>query len=302
LADPSPSIRLLNDPLRLPVERPVSAHLGREWRVKDFSDMHDFASHPSAVLSDGAYAVFVKFSEAAHGLDQFEVELAGLRYLSEHAGVLIPSPIGMTPVENGAIMVLEAAQTVERTPRQWRQIGQALSRIHRVKGERCGFEKQGYFGPLFQDNRPMPDWLAFYTERRLWPRLVGAIDSGSLPTSVIRQVEQLIARLPRLSIPEVVPSLLHGDAQKNNFISTSVGAMVIDPAVYYGNPEIDLAYIDYFEPVPEDVFVGYQEELPIDPGFSQRRELWRVSGYLAAVQVEGTVHLSKLTNAIQQYL
>ena len=168
----------MDDPLRLPVEQLVSTHLGRDWRVTEFNDMHDFASHRCAILSDGAYAVFVKLSEAAHGLDQFEVELAGLRYLSGHAGVLIPTLIGMAPVENGVIMVLEAAQVVERTPLQWRQIGQALARIHRIKGERCGFEKQGYFGPLYQDNRPMTDWLAFYTERRLWPRLVGAIDLG----------------------------------------------------------------------------------------------------------------------------
>ena len=298
----SPSARLLTDPLRLPVERLVSDHLGREWCIQEFTDLNDYASHRCAILSDGDYSVFVKLSEAAHGVDQFEVELAGLRYLSERAGVLVPSPIGMAPVENGVILVLEAARVVERTRLQWRQIGKALARIHRIKSERCGFEMQGYFGPFFQDNRATPDWVTFYIERRLWPRLVGAIDSGHLPTSVIRQVEKLIQRLPNLAIPEVVPSLLHGDAQKNNFISTATGAMVIDPAIYYGNPEIDLAYVDYFEPVPEDVFIGYREEMPIDPGFSQRRELWRVSGYLAAVQVEGPSYLNKLTGAVQKYL
>ena len=148
----------------------------------------------------------------------------------------------------------------------------------------------------------MPDWLTFYAERRLWPRLMGAIDSGNLPTSAIRQVEKLILRLSNLSVPEIIPSLLHGDAQQNNFISTAQGAMVIDPAVYFGNPEIDLAYVDYFEPVPDDVFIGYQEEMPIDPEFSERRELWRVSAYLAAVQVEGAGHLNKLTKAVQKYL
>jgi len=55
-------------------------------------------------------------------------------------------------------MVLEAAQVVERTPLCWRQIGQALSRIHRIKGERYGFEKQGYFGPV--PGQPAPARLA----------------------------------------------------------------------------------------------------------------------------------------------
>ena len=76
----------------------------------------------------------------------------------------------------------------------------------------------------------------------------------------------------------MVPTLLHGDAQQNNFVSTEEGAVVIDPAIYFGNPEMDLAFIDYFQPVPDDVFDGYRDELPIDPGFWARRDLWRVWG------------------------
>ncbi len=262
-----PTHRLLSAPFCLPVEQAVSEHYRREWRIKELKDLNDFACHPAAILSDGTSPVFAKLSEAAHGLDQFEVELAGLRTLSERAGVLTPAPIGIVPVEGGVILLLEAAQAVAREARQWREIGRTLARIHQIKGEGCGFESQGYFGPLYQDNRPMRDWLAFFAERRLWPRLMGAIDSGHLPTAVIRKVEKLIHRLPELDIPETQPALLHGDAQQNNFISTSAGAMVIDPAVYYGNPEMDLAYVDYFQPVPEEVFLGYQELLPIAPGF-----------------------------------
>lgn len=297
-----PSICLLNDPLRIPVEQLVSQHIGRQWRVTAARDMNEFASHPAAILSDNAYAVFVKLSEAANALEQFEREFAGLQLLAARAGVLIPTPIANLVVEGGAIMVLEAIQAVAREPRHWRQIGQTLARIHRIKWDRCGLDLQGYFGPFYQDNRPLLDWPTFYAERRLWPRLIGAIDAGHMPTTAIRQVERLIARLPELCGPPVVPSLLHGDAQQNNFISTEIGAVVIDPAVYYGHSEIDLAYIDYFQPVPDDVFVGYQEELPIDSGFSERRDLWRVYGYLAAVTVEGSAYLGKLTDAVQKYL
>src|SRR5690242_2010517 len=106
----SPSYRLLSDRYRLPVERMVSDHYRCQWSVKTFSDMNDFASHPSAILSNGTHSVFVKLSEAAHGLDQFEVELAGLRFLSERAGVLTPAPIGIAAAEGGVLLVLEAAQ------------------------------------------------------------------------------------------------------------------------------------------------------------------------------------------------
>jgi fructosamine-3-kinase len=292
----------LGDTLRIPVEQTVSEYTGKRWAAKEFRDMNEFSSHPSAILSDGSYSVFVKLSQAANGLEQFAAELAGLQLLSKLSGVLTPTPIGTIAVGGGVIMILEAVPVVDRAPRQWREIGQSLAQIHKVKGTQFGLETNCYFGPLYQDNRPMSDWPTFYAERRLWPRFVGAINSGSMPTEVIRQVEKLILRLPELCGPEVAPTLLHGDAQQNNFISTERGAVIIDPAVYYGNPEMDLAYIDYFQPVPEDVFVGYREEMPIDPGFRERRDLWRVYGHLAIVEVEGMMYLDKLTAAIQKYL
>jgi protein-ribulosamine 3-kinase len=297
-----PSVPLASDPLRTAVERIVSQYRGRQWTVKSVRDMTDFACHPSAILADGSYAVFAKFSTAAHGLEQFEVELGGLRLLAARSGVLTPTPIGVIPVIGGSVLVLEAVQPVDRTPHHWRQIGRTLARIHKIKGDYFGLETHSYFGPLYQDNTPTNDWSTFYAERRLGPGLRLAIASGNLPRDVIRQVERLITRLPKLCGPEPAPTLLHGDAQQNNFISTAVGAVVIDPAVYYGNPEMDLAAIDYWQPVPQDVFDGYRDELIIDPGFWERRDLWRVWAYLAAVTVEGQTHLGRLTEAIRKYV
>ncbi len=58
-------------------------------------------------------------------------------------------------------------------------------------------------------------------------------------------------------------------------------------APYFGHPEIDLALLDYFAPVPPVVFDAYREITPIDDGFAERRELWRLFGYLAVVAVDG---------------
>jgi fructosamine-3-kinase len=295
-------IPLLADSLRIPIEHAVSEYLGGKWTVKQFRDMKDFSSHPSAIFAGDNYSVFVKLNQAANGLEQFETELKSLRLLNQLAGVLTPTPINNVTVEGGVVMVLEAVQSVERTSIQWRQTGQTLAQIHRVKGKAYGLDSHNYFGPFYQDNRPMSDWATFYAERRLFPRLMGAINAGHMPTSAIHQVEKLIVRLPQLCGPEVTPSLLHGDAQHHNFVSTAHGTVAIDPAVYYGHPEIDLAYVDYFHPMPDDVLLGYQELLPIDPGFPERRDLWRVYGYLAAVEVEGVPYLGKLLDAVQKYL
>lgn len=296
-------------PFRAAVEAAVTRHLARPWAASQCRDMTEFACHPAAIFSDGAYGVFAKYSAAANGREQFEVELAGLRLLAERAGVLTPTPIGIVQVQvpapsvaSGTVLVLEAVPAVERGPQQWREIGQALARIHRREGERFGLPTDGYFGPLSQDNTPLDDWPAFYARRRLEPALRQAVDAGNLPADVARRVDRLIARLPALCGPAVRPTLLHGDAQQNNWISTARGPVVIDPAAYYGHPEMDLAFLDIWQPVPEEVLAAYGEERPIDPGFGERRELWRLWGYLAAVTVEGPAYLPRLVAAVGRYL
>src|SRR5260221_13839306 len=92
-------------PLRHIIEETVSDYLRRPWTVQSATDLADLASHPSALLSDGAYSVFAKLSEAANGAEQFEVELAALRLLSEHAGVFTPTPIGICAVPRGSLLL-----------------------------------------------------------------------------------------------------------------------------------------------------------------------------------------------------
>ncbi len=299
---PSAATRWLNRPFRELLEEAVSDYRGRQWRVRRGRDVSDLACHPCAILSDGSFGVFVKYSTAPDAQRQFGIEQASLHFLSRNAGVLVPTPIGVVPVPDGTLFVMEALQSIERGPGQWRQIGRTLARIHRVTSGYCGFHMDTYFGPVLQDNTPMDDWASFYAERRLLPHLRLAVNSGNIPSRVVNQVESVVERLPELVGRETTPTLVHGDAQQNNFISTAEGAYVIDPAIYYGDREIDLAFVDYFQPVPEDIFDGYREEMSIPPGFFERRDLWRISGYLVCVAVEGAAYLDRLTDALQSYL
>ncbi|MDT3446515.1 MULTISPECIES: fructosamine kinase family protein [unclassified Pseudofrankia] len=116
----------------------------------------------------------------------------------------------------------------------------------------------------------------------------------------------MTARLPALCGPDPAPALQHGDAQQNNFVSTADGAAVIDVAPYYGHPEADLALVDYFSPVGQELFRAYAEIVPIDPGFPDRRELWRLHAYLAVIAVSGAKvfgrsFLPRLAAAVRQY-
>ena len=234
--------------------------------------------------------------------------------LSQLAQVATPVPVagGLAGRPGRALLLSEALPECppkDRGSREWKSIGQALAALHQVSGPRFGLGgQQGFFGPLPQDNRPVPSnrWADFYAERRLIPMLRLAVDSGHLPPALAAGISRIAVRLPGLSGPEPRPALLHGDAQQNNFITTGTGAVLIDAAPYFGHPEADLALVDYFQPVPAEVLVAYRDVLDVDPGFARRKELWRLAAYLAVITVDGhnpfgRWYIGRLADAIAAY-
>jgi fructosamine-3-kinase len=303
---------LLDEDIKRAVELAASHHLGRSWTSTAFTDLNDRASHPSGIFHGQPFSVFVKLGLEVDAAEQFTSELRGLALVRERAGIATPTPIdsGLVQLERDCLLLFEAVPErppEARTRDDWRAIGRTLAALHQVHAGCFGLQDlDGFFGPLPQDNRPGSSnrWADFYAERRIVPRLRSAVDAGHLPLDLAADIELLLERLPTLCGPDVRPSLLHGDAQQHNFVSTERGAVTIDVAPYFGHPEIDLALVDYFDPVPVDVFEAYREIVPIDTGFAQRRELWRLFGYLAVVTIDGHKPfgrrmLRRLANAVR---
>jgi fructosamine-3-kinase len=305
---------LLESNVKGAIESAASRHLGRRWVSDGFIDLNDRASHPCGVLHGEPFSVFAKLGIGDDAGEKFQAELSGLTLLRHRARIAIPAPIGtgLVALDHGYLLLTEALSErppKDRTPDDWRSIGRTLANLHGVHGGRFGLEDfNGFFGPLPQDNSPVASnhWVDFYAERRVLPLLRSAVDSGHLPVDLAGHVERLVPRLPALCGPEPRPTLLHGDAQQHNFVSTDDGAVVADAAPYFGHPEIDLTLVDYFQPVPEDVFQAYGELAAIDGEFRQRHHLWCIFVDLACITVAADPFdgyaLTRLTEVSRAYL
>ena len=304
---------ILDPRVQAAVEDAAARHRGRPWAATGFTDLNDRASHACGILHGEPFSVFVKLGVDREAHERFDAELRGLALLHERAGIATPTPIGtgLAVVEHGCILVTEALaerRSEHRTREDWRAIGRTLAVLHRVHDARFGLDDlDGFFGPLRQDNTPVGSdrWADFWAERRLLPALHAAVGSGRLPVDLAADVERLVGRLPSLCGPEPRPTLLHGDAQQNNFVSTDAGAVAADVAPYFGHPEIDLALVDYFHPVPDDVLHAYREVAPLDARFAERRDLWRVPVDLACVTVDAVEFapraLVRLAETVRRY-
>ena len=284
------------------IEASVSRYLAREWNASEIKDRAGRSSHPAAVLSDGEFGVFAKLGVGPCAPELFRCEAAGLSAISEMAGVLTPSVIDCLAIPHGALLVLKAVDVIERSQTGWEEAGRSLAQIHSVKGRGFGFDEDSYWGDFRQNNRLLDSWTTFFWERWVEPRVANGLDKGHLAVDLAKKVDSLGHRLDTICGPSVEPSLVHGDAHQNNILSSLEGPVFVDPNVHFGHPEIDLAFVDYFQPVPGALFSAYAEMLPIDEGFSERRELWRMPFYLARVEGQGGLPYERLRAVLDRFL
>ena len=110
---------------------------------------------------------------------------------------------------------------------------------------------------------------------------------------LFQQVERLIARLDRwLAQPVEPPCLLHGDLWAGNYLIDEAGKPVlIDPAVYYGRREADLAMPALFGGFPEEFFQGYHDQWPLEDGWQQRLEVYKLYHLLNHLNLFGSGYL-----------
>lgn len=95
------------------------------------------------------------------------------------------------------------------------------------------------------------------------------------------------------------PSLLHGDLWAGNVIAGNDGAAwLIDPAVYVGHAEADLAMTELFGGFPRAFYDAYQEVLPLEPGYEDRRDIYNLYHILNHLNMFGRTYLSAVKRIV----
>ena len=177
-----------------------------------------------------------------------------------------------------------------------RDAGRLLAELHGVRAERFGLERDTLLGPFRLDNTWNASWPQFYAEQRLLPLAEEAARRGQLPVEDRRRVERLAAELPDRFDADPTPALIHGDVWGGNVLARGERiAAFLDPATYYADAEVELAFIDLFHTFGEAFYRAYEERGPIDSGYRRwRRGLYQVAPLLVHVALFGSTYLGGL--------
>ncbi len=131
-----------------------------------------------------------------------------------------------------------------------------------------------------------------------------AAQNGYLPAARQQRLEQLINRLGNwIDDHAIQPSLLHGDLWGGNWlIDLHSKPVLIDPAVYFGDREAELAMCHLFEGFPDDFFRAYDEAWPPVPGREERLPLYQLYHLLNHLNLFGESYAGQVDHILQRYV
>ncbi|MDQ3234591.1 MAG: fructosamine kinase family protein [Pseudobdellovibrionaceae bacterium] len=252
--------------------------------MRDHLDVNLYAA-PLVQLhkADGASQTPAWFATAADGKKLFikhdpdgtgilEAEADGLSALSQ-AGVLrIPEVFSHAR----DWLVMEA---VEREPAHdtfWVALAEGLVALHRHSGP-WGWPQDNFIGRNVQLNRSTTSsWADFFWRQRILPQLEMLRMREIWTEAEERWLITLEMHVKhRLGAVQEPPSLLHGDLWSGNILcGLQQTPILIDPAVYFGHRETDLAMTELFGGFSRAFYQRYKELWPLAPGYAQRRVVY----------------------------
>lgn len=248
-------------------------------------------------LADGS-AVVVKSDESEE--PRLAVEGYMLRYLSEESD--LPAPEVWYSTDRLLVMDFLPGESRFSDAAQ-AHAAELLADLHNISAPAFGLEEDTLIGGLHQPNPWTESWLDFFREQRLLYMGREGVRHGRLPEKILRRLEAFCVHLDKWLDEPKRPSLLHGDVWTTNVLAqgdTITG--FIDPAIYYGHPEIELAFTTLFGTFGRPFFDRYQELRPLSDGFfAERRDIYNLYPLLVHVRLFGGSYMNSVDRTLGKF-
>jgi fructosamine-3-kinase len=187
---------------------------------------------------------------------------------------------------SGTVVRVARATTLQDSPAFWQRLGEDIAGMQACTGaERHGWPRDNWLGGLLQRNGWDADGHRFFAECRVQRFLEEPKVRQTLSAADLKAVGRYCQRLRDL-IPAAPPVLLHGDLWRDNILAGPAGRpTLIDPAVWYGWPEVDISML-WLSPRPaasRHFFETWEAIARPEPGWTGRAPLLHVREMLSVL-------------------
>ena len=244
---------------------------------------------------------FLKVNDRENARVMFKTEANGLHHLREKSAFKIPEVISLYNDDNTAILLMDFIDSSAKNGNYWQNLAINLADLHKQTNSSFGLSEDNFIGSLPQQNDFAGDWSSFFIDRRILPMVEMALDSGLVTNAFVTSIELVLNKIVEL-MPKEPPAFVHGDLWSGNLMVDSQGQpCLIDPAVYYGHREMDIAFSHLFGGFDQQFYETYQNVYPLEPGFDSRIDLYNIYPLLVHLNLFGRSYLSQIENILTRF-
>lgn len=253
------------------------------------------------ISTDSGKEYFVKRDSVSR---KFQCELNGIREIAD-AGV-VRTPKVIFADEN--LILLEFIEHTTPGKGFFQKFGRTLGRLHRKENIHFGFYEDNFIGDTHQLNISVGsekvNWADFYFNKRIMFQFRMCEEKKLASATMLKGLILAEKNIKRaLETVDEKPALLHGDLWSGNFIcDIENNPVLIDPAVYYGHREADLAMTKLFGGFHPDFYISYNEEYPLSQGWFEREAVYKLYHILNHLNLFGPSYLNEAESLINYYI
>ena len=277
------------------IQKKIEDHLGEKLKNFSIANKSDWSS-ACPVQTESGRKFFLK-TNTGNLPGMFQKEKEGLHEIAKGHGKIHNLKTPQIHYVEEKMLLMEYVPSHSKTPIFFKKLGIGLAKMHRMEEKKFGFARDNYIGGTRQENGWKSSWSDFFWEKRLCFQM-NLLDKRYSPLK--EQLIQLETKIKEL-LHESPSSLLHGDLWGGNILNgTGDEPYLIDPAVYYGDRQADLAMTGLFGGFSSEFYKAYVREYPPSKGYEKREIIYNLYHLLNHLNLFGSSYQGQVKNSLDK--
>ena len=244
---------------------------------------------------------FLKVNSSDHAHIMFFAEMTGLQAIAKTNTIKTPKVFNYGTYHDFSFLLMEYIESKSPSSNDFELLGNQLALLHKITKNEFGFDEDNFIGSLPQSNTKHMSWTKFYLEERIIPQIQLAISNNLLSSKDVPSRLDMNNACQEFFY-DISPSLLHGDLWSGNFLIATDGTpYLIDPAVYYGHHEVDIAMSKLFGGFGISFYKAYQEHFKFDSLTNSRIDLYQLYYLLVHLNLFGSSYMGAVKKILSKY-